>query len=145
MKHLARMPLFWIGCGVSLLLLSGCGSHGDRPPIGRVHGIVTLDGKPLSLATIAFRPMEGGRLSTAISSEDGTYELVYLESPRKVLGAKIGENMVYVSTYISEEKEKGPRVEIVPDCYRKKESILKVSIHKGRNEINLNLKSDCGT
>jgi hypothetical protein len=82
-------------------------------------------------------------LSTATSREDGSYELIYLENPEKVLGAKVGENMVYVSTYISEEKDKGPRPEIIPDCYRKKESVLKVPVNEGSNEINLDLKRNC--
>jgi hypothetical protein len=60
---------------VSILAIafSGCGKA--RPV--KVAGIVTLDGKPLSGATIVFTPDQegGGRQAAALSDVDGEFEL----------------------------------------------------------------------
>lgn len=124
--------------------MAGCGSQGDYPELGRVRGIVTLDGKPLSGARIAFRPQAGGRVASGVADESGRYDLVYLENPRLVLGTRVGENLVYVSTYISEEESDEPRPELVPKCYRQTDTVLRVKVEAGDNEIELPLTKTCG-
>ncbi len=79
--------LFTISC-VSL----GCGGSGggDQPDLGTVTGTVSLDGQPLSGVIILFTPEEG-RQSTAVTDENGGYELAYTGDSK---GAKIGKHTI---------------------------------------------------
>lgn len=77
-----------------LVAVAGCGSSG--PPLGRVSGTVTLDGKPLEGARIVFQPLEGDSPSTARTQADGRYELIYLRDHK---GATIGKHEVTISTF----------------------------------------------
>ena len=77
---------------------SGCSSKGDRPELAPVAGTVTLDEKPLARATVVFHP-EIGKVSRAKTNDDGHYELVYL---RDIMGAKLGEHMVSITTWTEE-------------------------------------------
>lgn len=126
-----------------LTVMSGCGAESDRPKLGTVSGIVSLDGKPLANAGISFRPVEGGRVSQGRTDQEGRYRLIYLDNPHEVPGAKVGENVVYVSTYLSEEATGGPQKELVPKCYRVKDSVKRVQVNPGSNEIDLELNSQC--
>lgn len=78
----------------SLMGLGGCRS-GDSPPLGRVEGTVTLDGKPLSEGRIMFVPVDGGRTSTGEFDESGNYQLIYSLDE---WGAKVGEHTVKITT-----------------------------------------------
>ncbi len=76
-----------IGCCLSVIC--GCGS-GDRPELGKVTGVVTLDGKPLASVNVLFKP-DIGRAAGAVTDADGRYELIYLNG---VPGCKVGPNHV---------------------------------------------------
>jgi hypothetical protein len=123
--------------------MSGCGVESDRPDLGIVQGIVSLDGKPLANAGISFRPLEGGRVARGRTDQEGRYRLIYLDNPYEVPGAKVGENIVYVSTYLSEEDSGGPQKEVVPKCYRVKDSVKRVKVNRGKNQIDIELNSQC--
>jgi hypothetical protein len=56
---------------VALCAFAGCG----RSNLVKVNGVVTLDGKPLSWATITFNPIGGGRPASGLSDENGNFEL----------------------------------------------------------------------
>ena len=58
----------------SLLLLTGCGG-GDRPALAKLSGIVTLEGVPVSGATISLVPVDGGRVGTAVTDDSGRYTI----------------------------------------------------------------------
>ena len=66
-------------------------------------GRVTLDGKPLSGATVTFVPditVEGGRMATALTDADGVYELITsvpAVTPEESKGALPGEYVVVIS------------------------------------------------
>ena len=68
-----------------LALLAGCGG-GDRPELGEVTGLVTLDGTPLAAVNILFTP-DKGRPAGAVTDAEGRYELIYLNG---VSGCKVG-------------------------------------------------------
>ncbi|MCC9606747.1 carboxypeptidase-like regulatory domain-containing protein [Blastopirellula sp. JC732] len=85
-------------CALFCLLLSlpvslGCGQRGDKQ-IFAVEGTVTLDGKPLSNATVLFIPGQS-RPSGAMTDENGYYELNYTDHQK---GARIGLNRVQITT-----------------------------------------------
>ncbi len=86
----------WLFGVLALLAVSGCG--GDQN-IADVGGRVTLDGKPLPLATVEFIPANG-RPSAAKTDDDGNYRLWYThETP----GALIGPHSVRISTWSEEQ------------------------------------------
>lgn len=113
-----------------LPISSGCG-HGDRPPLGTVHGIVTLDGQPLAGAGLVFQPTEAGRASAATTDENGQYDLVYI---RKDKGAKVGFHLARVSAVRSDKSS------LLPPRYNT-QSILRVEVKPGDNTIDFPLTS----
>jgi hypothetical protein len=72
--------------------LAGC--SGRYADIADVRGVVTLDGQPLSAATVLFQPAQG-RASVGQTDAQGRYRLLY--TPRD-LGARIGPSSVRIST-----------------------------------------------
>ena len=81
---------------ICLLAITGCGGAGDYPDMGEISGTITMDGKPLPDALITFTP-KGSRPSSGVTDENGFYELIY---SAKVKGAKTGEHVISISTYL---------------------------------------------
>ena len=75
-------------------MLPGC-QQGDRPELGEVNGLVTLDGAPLANAILYFSPEGGGRPSTTSTDAEGKYELTYIGTTK---GAKVGKHKVRITT-----------------------------------------------
>jgi hypothetical protein len=128
-----RRPL-----GYSLLFLlmvvgSGCGDMKVAP----VRGVVTLDGKPLSRASVTFQPEAGGRPSFGVSDENGNYRLGYSMNEE---GAEIGNCKVRITTALEQGEEGSKRAaEKVPAKYFKEP--LVVAVEPKSNTINLELTS----
>jgi len=90
---------------VIALWMVGCG--GPEVPFLKdlvpATGRVTLDGKPLSGATVTFSPdiaVEGGRFATGVTDANGVYELAVMVSgitPEQSKGALPGEYVVSIS------------------------------------------------
>jgi hypothetical protein len=79
---------------VAYFTLTGCGSHSG---LGSVHGVVRLDGKPLTTGTVRFVPTAGRAASGKIES-DGSFVLgTYGKSD----GALIGTHRVAIIAYES--------------------------------------------
>ena len=56
--------------------LGACAGCGGGPKTYKVDGIVTLDGKPLAGATVAFMPQaEDGHLARGLTDQDGKFQL----------------------------------------------------------------------
>ena len=113
--------------------LAGCS---DSEGLGRVTGVVTLDGKPLSEANVEFVPSAGGRPSTAVTDSEGRYELLYTMTEK---GAAIGEHKVIVST-LHESDGKLLRAEQVPMKYNLESTLTKM-IASGGQTVDLQLDS----
>lgn len=120
-----------LGC-LTAAMLVGCGSS-DQPPLGRVSGRVTLDGKPLEGAIIVAMP-EVGRPGTANIGADGRYELQYTEG---VGGTKLGRTRI---SFVWPTDVSGPEI---PAKYGEK-SELAVEVKKGDNTFDFALESDAG-
>ncbi|MBI1311182.1 carboxypeptidase regulatory-like domain-containing protein [bacterium] len=117
--------------------LAGCGGG---PDVGSVSGVVTLDGKPLSEASILFTPVEGGRASAATSDAQGNYQLQYTQA---IDGALIGEHIVTIATggeYYDKDGNEHEREELVPDFYNNSRE-YKQTVAAGSNTIDLKLSS----
>ncbi len=147
-----------VACSAALCL-SGCGESG--PPLGKVTGTVTLDGKPMPKIMVVFVPKDGGQTSTATTKSDGTYELLGASSK----GALIGLHKVSLTT-VREAEAAGPDFsqlpsdhpdyakqgdpsqykkaaqfkELIPEKYNTKSELVE-EVKAGSNTINFELTS----
>tara|TARA_R110002095_G_scaffold159024_5_gene137861 strand:+ start:3014 stop:3442 length:429 start_codon:yes stop_codon:yes gene_type:complete len=126
----------------AVLSLGGCGGAGEKVELGQVSGVITLDGTPLSAATVIFSP-EKGRPSRSKTGEDGRYDLQYTGDQK---GALPGKHQVMITT--ETEGDSGefggqvvkPQKEILPARYHKATTLTAV-IKQGNNTIDFDLKS----
>jgi len=118
---------------------AGCGGGGGGPPLGRVSGVVTLDGQPLADATVTFTPATG-RPSQGVTGSDGRYTLAYTaEQP----GAMVGDHVVRISTEGYMERPGGAveqMKERVPLRYNA-QSTLTATVKVGTNDLPFELQS----
>lgn len=70
----------------------GCGGS-DRPPLAEASGVVTMNGKPVTNATVVFAPNSGERLATGETNEAGEFELFTFQPGD---GAVIGSHNVTI-------------------------------------------------
>jgi hypothetical protein len=81
-----------------LLSVAGC-AKGDLPPVARVTGTVTYNGKPVPNMMVNFMPVtsskDQGRPSWGQTDASGKYEMNYTGD---VMGAEIGKHKVYFNS-----------------------------------------------
>lgn len=123
----------WAALALLSITLCGCGGS-DRPPLGTVHGKVTLDRQPLPGAGVGFKLRTGGREAYAATDADGNYELTYIRNDR---GAPVGAHDVRIST----ANENTSKVEKVPAKYNS-QTTLTAEVKPGDNEINFDLTTN---
>ena len=82
-------------------VFSGCGQSG--PDVAPVSGRITLDGRPLASADVAFQPDGAQRASSGRTDADGRYELMF---KRGQPGALVGQHTVRIS--VSREIVRNP-------------------------------------
>lgn len=102
-----------------MLTVLGCGSGpGD---LNAVSGMVTLDGEPLSGATVSFSPASdgSGRPAVGTTNEQGVYELTDMRFSQAGPGVAVGEYIVTISkTSVAEQsypEEDDPNYGDLPD------------------------------
>jgi hypothetical protein len=98
--------LIWLVLGLPIVAACSKG-----PPLERVTGQVTLDGKPVPLATVEFIP-ENGRPSQAVTDAEGRYELLYTLDRA---GSLVGKHKVRISTWRQPEIDEQERVTLHPE------------------------------
>ncbi|MCC7421637.1 MAG: carboxypeptidase regulatory-like domain-containing protein [Planctomycetaceae bacterium] len=144
-----------IVCALSfVLLLSGCGGApvGTKPlpKTVPVTGIVTMNDKPLSSATVTFFPQNtaGGIECYGITDDDGKFKLTQI---RGAEGAPPGDYKVTISRFVKKDgtpiKMDGSvapanvdAVETMPPQYNSPtDTILTVKVAEGGGEIPLKL------
>ncbi len=126
--------LFSIGMLFLSFTVIGCSSS-DQTRLGLVSGVVTFDGKPLAGAQVTYCPLEGGRVASSKTKEDGSY---YLEYTMDRAGALVGEHEICVST--AESSNEGRPDPLLPPVYNTNTK-LKVSVVEGQNTFNIPLTS----
>ena len=107
--------------------------------LGKVSGIVLLDGNPVSGATVEFTPDEGST-SYGITNGKGDYTLQYLPDRP---GAVTGHHTVRITTYDWRTTEDGQKVEVlerIPVRYNR-ESTLTADVTSGSQTLNWELSS----
>ncbi len=130
--HRHAGPLRCLGLAITALAILGC-SPSPRPPLGLVSGTVTLDGRPLSNATVRFTPAGPGRTSQGTTDATGRYELRYL---RDIRGANRDRHTVRITTA---SEENGGR-ELLPPRYHSR-SQLETCVRSGTNDLDFDLRS----
>lgn len=132
------LALVVLGAGV--LGLGGCGS-GQK--LGRVHGKVTFQGKPVSEGIISFSNREKGVFLTAKLSADGSYELVTAQGRGLPLGtyqAAINPPLVDAPLGPALGPPKVPAYPNIPEKYRKPEtSGLTLTVKEGDNPFDVDM------
>ncbi len=97
-----RMPKPWALLALllcpALLTTAGCGG----PGLSKVQGVVTLDGAPLSGATVSFMPVGQGRAAAGMTDGDGSFQLTTFRTDD---GALPGDYRVIVVLDDQERKE----------------------------------------
>ena len=148
---------FLVFVGTVVLFFSvipGCGSSKTSP----VTGVVTLDGRPVAKAGVAFRPLDGSRMSTGETNQDGEFTLTCYERGD---GAIPGSHTVTVTKFeekrldlpegadeltaeMAASKAGEPKKKwLVPEKYSSKDtSGLTFTVEKGRNTANFDLTSE---
>jgi hypothetical protein len=111
--------------------MGGC-SHSERPPLGKVSGKITLDGKPLEGVIVNFSP-DQGRRGSGTTDNTGYYEIVYRYG---VAGSKVGPTTVSFEWPLGSDKAKP-----LAEKYTTK-STTKVDVKPGRNTFDFKLESD---
>ena len=124
---------------ICVCALAGCSSPSYE--LAPVSGVVTLDGKPLAGASVAFQPRgnssEPRPTSVATTDDQGKYSLSVISSSRE--GAVVGDHLVWLSTSSGGAVDDAGRggVERVPLKYQ---SGIKFSVPPGgTNRANFDL------
>ena len=135
-RRIARIPTIavWVLATASVLSLCGCGGGGDLPELGKVKGVVTLDGQPLAGAQVEFLP-KSGRPSSAETGEDGSYRLSYTAGE---YGALVGQHTVKIHTAVDGRDD--PESERLPARYHSA-SELTADVKAGKNDFPFELTS----
>lgn len=120
--------------------IAGCG---PAYTLGRVSGVVTLDGSPLPQATVTFSRGEG-RMAVGVTDEVGRYLLQYTHRQE---GAELGTHTVRITSHIDAASGEGGlaaiagRPELLPARYHNKTE-LTATVTPGSNTINFDLTSE---
>lgn len=122
------------GCLWLTLALAGCGGApaADLPNLAQVDGIVLLDGQPLSGARVLFEPQQSGSTSSAMTDDQGRYEVWYGNGEP---GAALGSHTVRI---FKMDGDAGP--ELLPARYNER-SELTATVGPGENAVDFRLVS----
>jgi hypothetical protein len=117
------MPTHWALLGLLLspvlLASAGCGNQN----LSKVDGVVTLDGVPLSRATVSFMPVGEGRAASGLTDGNGYFRLSTFRTDD---GALAGDYRVIVvlddterQPYTTDEEKKAARIAMSPQGKKK--------------------------
>jgi hypothetical protein len=121
-------------------LVIGCGGEEG---LGKVNGVIKLDGMPLPDATVEFNP-EGGKGLTSYGRTDknGAYFMMATRTDR---GAAVGNNKVSITTY--DLADNGGKISSIPErvpTKYNKATELQVDVRSGSNTFDFDLKTEGG-
>ena len=139
MRTVQALSSWYFAGALLVVLLTGCGQSYS---LGTVTGLVTLDGEPLSQATVTFSRGQG-RMSVGTTDEAGRYRLQYTSSQQ---GAEPGNHTVSITSQVDAVSGEGElaavegRKELLPPRYHQKTE-LSAEVKPGRNTIDFELSS----
>lgn len=126
----------WLCC-LMPAIVAGCSD--GLPPLGKVSGQVTLDGKPLPGADVFFVP-ESGIQSYGRTDEQGFYKLSYVSKKGREAGAVIGKHRVSINTLSPQRDIGAPPPKTIPPCYNTQTTLV-AEVKPGTNQFDFSLKS----
>ncbi len=131
--------LGWLVAVPLSLLLMGCGPNG--PQLSEVRGKVTVDGKPVPRAEIAFVPEQaGGSPSLGRTDAEGNYRLAFTQDR---YGALIGKHKVTITSKKISASEMPDTGEPVDTTFipipKKYQDTLTAEVKSSSNVINFEL------
>jgi hypothetical protein len=104
-----RRQAILLGYAAVGAMLSGCNSG---PVLGQVEGTLKLDGKPLGGVQVMFSPVvdisTDGRMSSAITDEQGHYVLSFDDRKHPRTGAIVGKHKVVLVDVAWEDARDNP-------------------------------------
>ena len=127
------------------LVVAGCG---NRARITPVSGVVTLDGKPLANAHVAFQPeaksgiQTGGAGSYGMTDSNGAYSLRMTDTDEA--GAVVSKHRVainYVTQSDDSDPAKRPPPKKLPTKYNENSELTFDVVAGKANQANFDLKS----
>lgn len=142
-----------VACLVGLLAVClvnalGCGPAG--PVVHMIKGVVTLDGEPVSGASVVFVPEGDGLMAAGKTGADGVFALNASDGKKFGRGTTIGDYIVTISklTNVKLDSITGEPTdiqlsepqELIPRTYTTAaDSPLRATVVKGLNEYQFNL------
>lgn len=115
-------------------LINGCGGGDTKlPPLGMVTGKVTLDGNPVTNATVNFESANG-QIAFGNTDASGNYELKFRSGLK---GAEVGMNTVRIETILDAPPPAGYK-DPIPAKYNS-QSTLQKSVQAGKNTYDFEL------
>ena len=120
----------WLALSV---ILAGCG-QGDRPPLGMVSGVISIDGTPAPNVQILFSQARV-RSSSGVTNEAGEYEMKY---SKDVMGAVVGVHEVRIE-YV--RREEGKQRKQLPARYNRQSDLTR-EVERGSNTFDFDLETD---
>jgi hypothetical protein len=129
LKH-SESHKFILIIAIAFIFIQGCSKN--HLETAKVHGIVTLDGRPLEAGVVLFRPGKG-RLAVGKIRPDGSYELLtYVKGGND--GAIIGRHRVTVGPppFLGESTEQLITKQPIPEKY----------LHEGSSGLEFDVKGD---
>jgi len=134
-------------CGfmATLMLIVGCGSGSKVPPVS---GVITLHGKPLPNAHVAFQPEAGkgsnnaGTGSSGVTDASGKYTLKMADSDQ--VGAVLGTHRVEINFKVESDDRPNPGrppPKMLPAKYNRQSELRFKVEGSGTSAANFDLKS----
>jgi hypothetical protein len=125
-----RLARFVGLCGLALsITFAGCGwGDTDELPRQALSGTVSLDGQPLALGSIQFRPSSAAEpLPVGAEIKDGTFKIPRDEGPTpgnyRVIINSSGERKPLTQAESSGEKLPGVLPDLIPEQYNSKSTL----------------------
>ncbi|MEX0794028.1 MAG: carboxypeptidase-like regulatory domain-containing protein [Pirellulaceae bacterium] len=129
------MPVFLLLIAM-VVGAAGCTrAPSDLPELAPVSGTVTLDGAPVTNASVIFESANG-TVTFGNTDASGKYELTYRDGYQ---GAEVGENTVKIETVLDNPPGAGYK-DPIPAKYNRATE-LKVDVQKGQETHDFELKS----
>lgn len=125
-----------VGCWIALAFVVGCSGG---PKMVDVHGMVTLDGKPLSNGTLRLVPQDGQSATIGGSIENGEFDVrVQLVNYRvEISSTQLSINAKPVDRH---DLANAPVEQLIPEKYNTKSELV-LEVQPGLNDPHFDLIS----
>ena len=128
----SRIATFRLISMAGLLMISGCFGLDDTPPLAKVKGTVTLNGKPLADIGVTFFPNGGGPSASGRTDPQGQFVMMTV---RPGDGAPVGKHKVVLGAAEEGTSEVAVRSQIPKKYEMPNTSPLVADVVEGQDNI----------